>query len=112
MLEADYELQSERVFANDFVGFLEPHARVLKPAWVTRVGALESRVPDGRFVELRNLWKDSATIQDSDYAVALDIPDAKGKVLVVAGIQPDATGLPQARIRGYLLVPPEPQNCI
>lgn len=110
--DVDYESLPGRVFANEFVNFFRPRAGSVKTSWVSRVRSLETYVPDGYLIELRRKWIASGQLQDADYAIALDMPDANGQVLVVGGIQKDdATGFMQARIRGFLLLPLEPQTC-
>lgn len=112
MVDMDYENLPSRIFANEFVRFFRPRAASVKPSWISRISSLETFVPDGNLVELRSKWIASGQLQNSDYAVALDMPDVDGQVLVVGGIQKDeATGSLQARIRGFLLLPVEPQTC-
>ena len=99
------------MFANEFVKYFQPRAAGLKPTWVSPIGAVEKLVPDGQLTELRRQWLKSGQLLDSDYAIGLDVPGVAGQVVVVAGIQADAAGQPQARMRGFLVVPPEPKSC-
>ncbi len=111
LVERDYEVRGSGVFANEFVKYFQPRATGLKPTWVSPIGAVEKLVPDGQLTELRRQWLKSGQLLDSDYAIGLDVPGVAGQVVVVAGIQADAAGQPQARMRGFLVVPPEPKSC-